>query len=324
MTPTTNGVVTEGGLSRPRYLAAADRSLNPGTSTAIVLGNTGKGYSTSLTFQLSKAFDRGLYGSLAYTFTQANEVTANPGSQAASVWNNNPNVGTSNAVELASSQYAVPHRLIANVSYRKEYAKYFASTLSVFYEGSNQGTYSFVVNGDMNNDGNGSTDLMYIPRGASEMNFEEYTQTINGNPVTFTTAAQEAAFESFINNSPYLKEHRGEFAERNAALLPWYNHFDLRFLQDVFITTGKNQQRHTLQFSVDIFNFANLISKEWGVRDRTITSNPLSFRSINNTDENKPLYTWQHINGELVTEPFEDVVNTASTWSMQLGLRYIF
>jgi hypothetical protein len=324
MNPTTNGVVTEGGQSRPRYLAAADRSLNPGTTTAIVLGNTGKGYSTSLTFQLSKTFERGLYGSLAYTFTKAEEVTANPGSQAASVWNNNPNVGTSNAIELASSQYAVPHRLIANVSYRKEYAKYFASTLSIFYEGSSQGTYSFVVNGDLNSDGNASTDLMYIPRSTGEMNFEEYTQTVNGNPVTFTTAAQEAAFEGFINNSPYLKEHRGEVAERNAALLPWYNRFDLRFLQDVFITTGKNQHRHTLQFSADIFNFANLLSRKWGVRETTITTNPLSFRSINNTDENKPLYRWQQINGELVTEAFQDVVNTTSTWSLQLGLRYIF
>jgi hypothetical protein len=322
--PTTTGVVSEGGLTRPRYVAAADRNLNPATTTAIVLENVDKGYSTALTFQLTKAFEKGLYGSLAYTYTKAEEVTANPGNQAASVWNVNPNVGTSNSIELANSQYAIPHRVIANVSYRREYLNYFASTLSLFYEGAHQGNYSFVVNGDLNGDGNGSTDLMYIPNNASEMNFEQYTATVDGQPIVFTVAQQQEAFEQFINNSPYLKEHRGEFAERNSALRPWYNRVDLRFLQDFFLTTGKNQTKHTLQFSVDIFNFGNMLNKDWGVQEIITTNNPLTFRSINNTTENRPLYRWQQINGELVTNPFQDLVSPTSTWSMQIGLRYSF
>lgn len=320
--PNTNGTVVEGGLSRPRYLSSADRNENSNISNAIVLANTNKGYSTALTFQVTKTFDKGLYGSLAYTFTKAEEVTANPGSQAASVWNGNPNVGTSNAIELASSQYAVPHRVVGNVSYRYEYAKYFASTLSLFYEGSQSGNFSYVVNGDLNGDGNGSTDLMYIPRDASEMNFEEYTATVGGNPVTFTVADQEAAFEEFIENSKYLSKHRGEFAERNAALLPWYNRWDLRFLQDIFIETGKNNMRHTLQLSVDILNVANFVNKNWGIQQIRRTNNPLVYRSVDGN--NAPLYRYQQIGGELVTEPFQDLISPASTWSMQIGLRYIF
>jgi hypothetical protein len=321
--PQTNGVVTEGGLSRPRYLTAADRNENS-VSSAIVLGNTKEGYSTSMTFQLSKTFDKGLYGSVAYTYSKAEEVTANPGSQAASVWNANPNVGTSNAVEMYNSQYAIPHRVIVNVSYRKEYAKFFASTVSLFYEGSHQGVYSFVVNGDLNGDGNNATDLMYIPRDASEMNFQQYNGTLNGNPVVFTIADQEAAFEQFIKNSPYLSKHRGEFAERNSALRPWLGRVDFRFLQDFFINTGKNNTKHTLQLSVDILNFGNMLNKDWGVAQITTTNNPLVFQSINNTTENKPLYRLQNIGGELVTKPFQDLASVASTWSMQIGLRYSF
>ncbi len=323
-TPETNGIVSEGSLTRPRYLTSADRNLNPGTSSAIVLENTNKGNSMALTFQLSKTYDKGFYGSVAYTYTVAKEVTANPGSQATSVWNGNPNVGTSNALELANSAYAIPHRVIANVSYRKEYANHFASTLSLFYEGAHQGVYSFVNNGDLNGDGNGSTDLMYVPKNKSEMNFEAYTATVSGQPVTFTVAQQEDAFEQFINNSPYLKKHRGEFAERNSALRPWYNRLDLRFLQDFFMETGKNKTKHTLQFSVDILNFSNLLNKNWGIQQITRTTNPLVFRSINNTTENKPLYRWQNIDGDLVTDPQLDAINTSSTWSMQLGLRYSF
>jgi len=320
--PDTDGVVSEGGLTRPRYTSAAARNENSNITTAIVLGNTKEGYSTALTAQLTKSFDKGLYGSLAYTYTRAEEITANPGSQAASVWNANPNVGTSNAVELANSQYATPHRVVGNISYRKEYAKHFASTLSLFYQGSQFGNFSYVVSGDLNGDGNASTDLMYVPRNASEMNFEQYTQTIGGQPVTFTVAQQQAAFEEFINNSPHLKDRRGTYAERNAALLPWYNRWDMRFLQDVFVQTGKNNMKQTLQLSVDILNFSNLLNKDWGIQKTRVTNNPLIFRSLN--ANNVPLYRWQQIGGNLVTEPYQDVVSLASTWSMQIGLRYIF
>ncbi|WP_181306128.1 carboxypeptidase regulatory-like domain-containing protein [Rufibacter sp. XAAS-G3-1] len=317
------GVILEGDNSRVRYFnnTNAERRLNPGIATALVLENAEKaGYSTSLTAQLSKTFSSGFYGMLAYTYTKATEVTANPGSTATSVYNSNPNVGTSNEEELGLSQYATPHRVIAAVSYRKEYLNRFASTLSFFYEGSTLGNYSFIVNGDLNADGNNATDLMYIPRNTSsaEINFEQYTS----NGITFTPQQQAAAFEQFISNSPYLREHRGEYAERNAALRPWYNRLDMRFLQDFFITTGAKNVKHTLQFSVDVLNLPNLLNSEWGIQERVLTNNPLTFRSIN--ANNQPVYRMQAINNRLVTTPFERTISTASTYSIQLGLRYNF
>jgi len=311
--PETDETVTEGGLDRPRYSSSTARNENSSITTAIVMENTSKGYSTALTFQLSKAYDKGFYGSIAYTYSAAEEVTANPGSQASSVWNTNPNVGTSNAIELANSQYVVPHRVIANVSYKKEYLKFFASTLSLFYEGMSQGNYSFIVNGDLNNDGNSSADLMYIPKDASEMNFQAYS--------TFSVEDQEAAFAEFIKNSSYLSDNKGGFAERNSAYRPWLGKIDLRFLQEFYITAGKNDRKHTLQFSLDIFNFGNMLNSDWGVQQITVTNNPLSLQTVT---DGVPLYRWQNIGGELVTKPFQDVLSTSSTWSMQMGLRYIF
>jgi outer membrane receptor protein involved in Fe transport len=324
------GETNEGDLSRERFVGTgpngavtnADRRLVSNVNTAIVLENVNKGYATSLTAMMSKAFTGGLYGSLAYTYTNAKEITANPGSQATSAWNSNPNVGTSNAIEMGFGQNAIPHRVVANLSYRKEYLNNFASTLSLFYQGSHQNNYSFVVNGDINGDGNSTTDLMYIPRNREEMRFEQYTATINGNVITFTPEQQRDAFEQFINNSDYLKNNRGQFAERNGALMPWYNRLDARFLQDFFITTGKNNTKHTLQFSADVLNVPNMINKNWGIQQRIITSNPLGFRSINADGE--PVYRFQQIGGNLVTEPFENLNTLSSTWSMQLGLRYSF
>jgi len=326
------GIIKEGSLIRSRYvdtngdnkLDSKDRSLYSNTTTAIVLENTDKGYSTALTAMLSKNFSNGFYGSVAYNFTHAEEVTGNPGSQASSVWNSNPNVGTSNAVEMGYSQYGVPHRVVANLSYRKEYAKHFATTISLFYEGSHQARYSFVVNGDLNGDGNSSTDLMYIPRNASEMNFEAYDEKDKAGNIlhSFSVEQQEKAFEQFINNSSYLKNHRGQFAERNAALTPWYNRFDVRLLQDFYVETGKNNTKHTLQFTADVLNVSNLLNKNWGIQQRYITNNPLQFQKIDG--ESKPVYRLQHNNGNLVTDHIQDNISTSSTWSMQLGLRYSF
>ncbi|MFD2514549.1 TonB-dependent receptor domain-containing protein [Pontibacter locisalis] len=328
----SNGTFTEGGNTRERYLDRNndkklnndDRRLNSAINSAIVLENTNKGYSTALTAQLSKSFANGFYGSVAYNYTLAKGITANPGSQAGSVWSQNPNIGTANGEELGFQSFATPHRVVANLSYRKEYLNHFASTISIFYEGANQSNYSFIINGDLNGDGNSSSDLMYIPADRSEMNFADYVVKNKAGEVqySFTAAEQEEAFEQFINNSPYLSKNRGQYAERSGALLPWYNRMDMRFLQDFFIVTGKKDTKHTLQFSADVLNLPNMINKNWGIEKRFVTANPLKFEKFDS--ENKPVYTFQNQNGELVTEPFEDVITTSSTWRLQLGLRYSF
>ncbi len=314
-----SGVVVEGGLTRPRIVGS--NRLNSGITSAIVLENSEKGYSSSLTAQLSKSYSNGFAGSIAYTFSASKEITANPGSQASSVWNSNPNIGTSNYEELGNSAYAVPHRVVGNISYKKEYLRHLATTLSVFYEGSTQGVYSYVVSGDLNGDGNSSADLMYIPR-PGETLFQQYTTGKGADLKTFTPAQQEAALEQFINSSPYLKKNRGQFAERNAALLPWFNRVDVRLLQDIFINTGKSGKQ-TLQISADVINASNLINKNWGTYQRTIITNPLTFKGID-ANTNVPSYNLSNSSGELANNAFQDIVTPRSTYSIQLGLRYIF
>ena len=160
----TDTVVNVGpGDTRQRFSSNSNalRRLNPGIANAVVLENTGKGGSIALTALLSKNFSHGFYGSLAYTYTYASEVTANPGSQASSVWSANATSGTQNDQQISYSQYAVPHRIVATLSYRIEYLKHLASTFTFYYEGASQGTYSYIYNGDINQDGN-SADLIYI------------------------------------------------------------------------------------------------------------------------------------------------------------------
>ncbi|MEO8861581.1 MAG: carboxypeptidase regulatory-like domain-containing protein [Ginsengibacter sp.] len=310
--------------SRPYYPATQTgitKFVNPTVGSVIVLENTKKGYSFSSTAQLSKSFANGFYGSLAYTYTLATEVSPNPGSQATSAWQSIINVGTPNSEELYNSAYSIPHRIVGTISYRKEYGKHFASTLSLFYEGEAQGRFSYIIGGDLNRDGNSSSDLMYIYAKGSDVPFSNFTTTSGGvTTVKYTIAQQQAAYDQFVSNSSYLSNHRGQYAERNSALTPWYNRIDARFLQDFFIKTGET--KHTLQFSVDVLNLPNLLTKNWGTKDLYTINNPLTFKSIDATGT--PVYNLAEFNKALVTTPYQPDISTFSTWGMQLGLRYIF
>lgn len=286
--------------------------------SAIILENTNQGYSFANTVQLSKSFSNGFYGSLAYTYTLATEISPNPGSQATSAWQSIINVGTPNSEELYNSAYSIPHRVVGSLSYRKEYANHFASTISLYYEGSSQARFSYIIGGDLNGDGNNASDLMYIYAKGSDVPFIDVKNS--DGSIKYSIAAQQAAYDQFVSNSPYLRRHKGQYAERNSALTPWYNRVDMRFLQDFFITTGST--KHTLQFSVDVLNLPNLISKNWGIKNLYTINNPLTFKSISSTGT--PVYTLAEFNKQLVTTPFQQNISNVSTWGMQLGLRYIF
>jgi hypothetical protein len=309
-------LVVLGSTTRSRFSTAAARKLNAASGSAIVLNNTRLGGSFVFTAQVSKSFAKGFYGSLAYNYTFAQDVTANPGSQANSVWAANATSRTQNDLELAYSGFAVPHRIIANFSYRIEYVKHLASTFSLFYEGANPGTFSYIYNGDINNDGN-SADLMYIPKDPSEINFIVLPAV--GTTPAFTAQQQSDAFFSFIAQDKYLKKHQGQVAERNGSKYPWYHKVDFKFTQDIFTNIGAH--RNTLQLTADITNFLNLLNSNWGVRSIYVVNNPLIFKSYSN---GKPNFNLQTYNGALLNRTFINNNSTTSTWGLQLGLRYSF
>jgi len=315
-----NATLNNDGDTRVRFNpnSNAQRRINPNVASAIVLENTNQGYQAAITAELKKAFSSGFYGTIAYTFSLATDATANPGAQATSVWNSNPAVGTSNSVELMRSQYATPHRIVANISYRKEYLRNLATTIGMFYDASPQGLFSFTYNGDINGDGNNSTDLMWIPNDPKNINFVPIV--VQGN-VVHTADAQRIAWSQYVDNTNYFNEGGGKYSERNGGELPWYHRLDVKLLQDVFVNIGKN--KNTFQLSVDILNFANMLNRDWGVRQSVVANGrPLILNNVN--ANGVPSYRLEQLQGQLITSPFQQVVSTASTWGMQIGLRYIF
>ncbi|MCC7399984.1 MAG: TonB-dependent receptor [Chitinophagaceae bacterium] len=313
-----DATVMTGSYSRGYFSNATARKINQNVTNAIFLTNSSKGSSFVFTTQLEKSYSNGWYASLAYNYTYAANLTENPGSQAASTYNGNATAGTLNDLQLANTSFALPHRIVGLLSKRFEYAKHFATTISLTYQGAKNGAYSFVYSGSVNNQGQNSANLMYIPKDATNpLEIQFVDRVYNG--VLFTAAQQAALFDNYISQDPYLNKHRGQVAARNGAYRPWYNEVNFKFIQDIFTNVGK--QRHTIQFSADIYNIPNLINHQWGARKSYTLNNPLTVSSVSGGIPS--FYITPYLNMP-VTTSFYNNISVSNTWAMQFGLKYIF
>lgn len=301
---------------RDYYADAAAYTYNSllGGNSGSVLTNTTLGYSFNASLGVTLDKFKGFSGSLFYSHTSAQTTTDNSGSNASSAWGATHNVGSPNDIFLASSVDALPHRVVGYLAYEFG-GKSRKTTLSLYYTGSHQGRYSFTYNGDVNGDGI-IGDLLYVPNNAAEVNFVATSD--------FSVAQQRAAFDELLNNVSYLNKNRGKIADRNAALMPWYNRFDFRILQDVFTNIGKS--KNAVQFSFDFVNFGNFINSDWGVRKQLIpnSNTPLSVVTAGTNPTFK--MNTATIDGKAVlpTQMYQDIRTIGTTWSMQFGIRYIF
>ena len=285
--------------------------------------NAEGGYNWSATAQLSKQFDRGVSVMVAYTKSDQRNFGDGSGDQLLNLWSIPQTSGNSNVPNLSYSSNLNPDRVIANVSYRKEYMKNLATSFSLFYEGSQQGRFSYTYSADFNRDGF-SNDLIYVPKDASEITFSGNLVTGTKEiPLTYTPEQQSAIFFEYINQDKYLSSRKGQYAERNGATSPWRNQVDFRLTQEVFRNYGKT--KNSMQFTVDIFNVGNLLNKEWGnvnfVNNSAILV-PQNVAFINATT--KPTFRMNTFQNDIVRKTFGVSQTISSTYYMQFGIRYNF
>lgn len=300
-------------------------------TSAIVLQNQAEGYSWNVSGSLEKPFASGLFAKLAYSYGEAKN-TVDPGSIAIGSWQNNAHAGDPNNPGLGFAATSPGHRFFTALSYRRDFLPIGPTSISLFYEGRTLGNTSYIFGSDANGD-SGVNDLIYIPRDASEMNFEQYTQNQRGQPGdanyiparTFTVAEQEAAWEAFIQQDRYLSANRGRYAERNAVFLPMVWRADLAISQDLGTLVGG--RRNALQIRADVLNFTNLLSSSWGTGQRMVSNQPLVSPSAE-PGTNALRYRMRNLAGdsqwELQSETFERTASVADVWRMQLSLRYTF
>jgi hypothetical protein len=320
-TVNTAGTAITTGVVDSKGLPVGGNGVSP-----IVLRNANGGYYFSTTFKLEKTFDAGFYGMIAYTHSEAKNLADGQGDQASGAWSNNANINGSNSFEKSYTSYVTPDKLIANVSYKLEYLKSMATTISVFYEGGAQGRFSYVYSNNIVRDGAGSFNLLYVPKDATEITFVDQTvKDKDGINVLWTAQAQSDAFFAYVDQDKYLKSRKGQYAERNGAVLPWRNQFDVKVMQEFFVKVGG--KRNTIQVSLDILNAGNLINKNWGIADFYNQNNiltPVNNTSVTATGTVKPTFKLNPYNSGMLKTTYSDNLSYSSTYSMQLGIRYIF
>ena len=312
---------------RPRWIGGGTvNRINPNIINNIVLSNQSVGSSYSAAASLEKAFSNGFYSKAAYSYGSSRN-TVDPGSIALGSWAGNAIVNDPNNPGNGFSSGWAGHRAFAVASYTKKYFGFGATGISVFSELRSLGNASYLVSGDMNGDGN-SSDLIYIPKNTSEMNFEQYTVTIGSGATavtrTFTAAEQITAWNSYINQDPYLSKHRGEYAEKGAVFLPTVFRADVSLTQEIFANLGG--QRNKLQLRVDVLNAGNLLNKNWGGAQRLVSNTPLVTRPTTTTGATAgvPLYRLRNIGTDLLKQSYQRTSDLADVWRLQLGLRYTF
>jgi outer membrane receptor protein involved in Fe transport len=265
----TNGTVV---TDRPPLVVA-----NGGTSrfsTAIDVENQNKDYAYNLTAQLRKRYSNGWEALVAYNYGHAYDVQSFTSSTHISNWSFGRTLGSRQDVpETTVSLFDQPHKLSAFVTkslgwgrlIKSSWARGLATDVTVFYSGVSGSAHDYVYGGsggrgDMNADGVSGNDLVYVPTDVNDVAQIRFAPLAIAVGDTLSAASQAAAFEQLIQASPCLNDSRGKIMDRNSCRLPFNNNFDLSVRQNIPLVSGA--QRVALQ--LDIFNFGNLLNKDWG------------------------------------------------------------
>lgn len=174
-------------------------------------------------------------------------------------------------------------------------------TLGVRYSGIGGTRYSLAMNGNLNGDFVSSNDLAFV-----------YDATKGNTPEYIRTGIQAILDNPDAENSikDYIRSNTGKVAERNGGINGFYGVWDIRASKRF-----KIYKTHGIEASVDIFNLANLLNKDWGVGTNLGKQNLFNIKSFD-PEKQEFVYTVNKAAGVSSLN--------GSPYQIQLGLRYSF
>ena len=129
--------------------------------------------------------------------------------------------------------------------------------MTFFYEGISGTPIVYTVNTDVNGDGVVGNDPIYVPKNATDAS-EIRIGTGSGSAFAVNAGAAQD-FERFIQSQECLRSQRGQIMERNSCRSPFQQRMDVSVRQTLPKFGGQ-----TVTLQLDIFNFGNLLNKDWG------------------------------------------------------------
>jgi hypothetical protein len=162
-------------------------------------------------------------------------------------------------------------------------------TLGIRYSGIGGTRFSLTSGGNVNGDFVDTNDLAYI--------FPSLTQTLIDNPEVGNA----------LKN--YITDYNNKIAERNGGKNGFFGVWDVRVAKKI-----KFEKIGAFELSVDIFNVANLLNREWGVNK---SYNNMSLYRISGFDPVKKQLTYNLNTGGLA--PL-----SGNPYQIQIGAKYSF
>ena len=241
----TNGAVC-GVDNRTRALS------NPAFNDVLLATKTRDGRGDLVTLSLSGRIMKDISWSLAYTYTDATEVSPLTSSTSNSNWRGRASLNP-NESNPANSVYLVKDRFNGSLNWQHNFIKGYKTSFGMFVEGRTGKPYSWTFANDANGDGIAGNDLMYIPKsfGSGDVVFLNDTATSKTN---------EEAFWKIVNANGGLSRNVGGVTQRNENFSPWSNSIDMRVSQEL----PSFFKGHKAVFVMDVFNVGNLLNKKWG------------------------------------------------------------
>jgi outer membrane receptor for ferrienterochelin and colicin len=283
-------------------LNQGDRAFNDDKILTNVQGSEGE--STQFSISLAKAYDSGFDWSVAYAYTDSEDV--NPMTSSVTFTNyvsvsvmdpNNPGVATSN--------YNIPHRFTFRLGYSAYWWGDNRTNVTLFGSHS-QGrpfSYNFAeTDGNMFGDLLDDRHLLYVPSGPTDP------------LVIFADSFNQQAFFDFVDSSG-LSKYGGSIAPRNEFQSDWWTHFDLRLEQEFPGFT----QGHKFAAFVVIKNFCNLLNNDWCVLKEASFPRRQAIVKADISDDGTQYVFEEYIEGSgqgRITDP--------SLWEVRIGLTYRF
>ena len=287
------GTINGQGFATPTRLSAA-------LGQVIRVSNQSSDQTLTLSTQMRKRFGDRAEGSALYAYTRALDRMSIPNPRAFANLGVTPLDGTMNDRRLRTSYFEVPHRVELVIAMRVPYHV----RLSLVYAGASGTPYTYVIAGDANADGIGSSlflnDIVYVPRDSLD--------------IALFNPADWGALDRFITSEPCLRRQRGRILERNSCRNPWFGTLNARVSKAFSTLAG-----HSLELTADVYNLLNLINRAWG-QSRVTTLNPfVSMLRLRGYDASagRGVYLLQ-LPGR------GQIQDLASRWQLELSVRYLY
>jgi hypothetical protein len=273
---------------------------------------TKKGGGNLATVSLKKE-GRDLSWGVAYTYTDAKEVSPLTSSVSISNWNSR-SIFNPNEEVTANSAYLVKDRFSGNFRWRKAFFGNYHTEVGMYFESRKGKPYSWTFSNDLNGDGNAGNDLMFIPRalGSGEVVFVGDSATSRAN---------EERFWQIVNSNKGLSEYTGRVVERNSSFSQWTTSVDMKITQEV-PGFGKG---HKASFALEFQNLGNLLNKKWGRIDEIgFDGNGGQARSFVNYAGLDAQGRYRYAVNNSVEDFTTRQSRGESQWAIQLAFKYDF